>query len=142
MRLGRVRSLRGATSIGVAGWSSARIDDWEQVGAAAEARTVLFCLSFDDPVDADGLGGQNEQVARLIVALRDNSSSCQAILRAVAEKQGIVSERELDRLAVGSADEKLRVPAHLRGALCEIGLQCALAPSSLFEIKEEHVLEE
>ena len=79
------------------------------------------------------------QVACLIVALDEKASGRRAILRAVAGKQSMFSELELDRLAGVSADEKLRVPAHPRGALCEIWLQEALAPINLFEIKEEDV---
>ena len=80
------------------------------------------------------------QVARLIVALGEDDSGRRAILQAIAAKQGIVSEHELDRLAEYFADEMLRVLAHLRGALCEIGLQGTLAPINLFEIKEEDLL--
>ena len=86
-----------------------------------------------------GGGGleQHRQASKLSVTFGEDDSECRVVLRAIAEKQGITSEHELDRLADGSPDERLRVPAHLRGALGKLGLQGALAPLNLFEIKEE-----
>jgi hypothetical protein len=43
----------------------------------------------------------------------------------------------LDDPADGSSGQKLCVPAHLRGAVIEIGLQGALAPINLFEAREK-----
>ena len=40
----------------------------------------------------------------------------------------------MDDLADGSSGQKLCVPARLRSALIEIGLQGALAPINLFEV--------
>ena len=100
--------------------------DWSDIGK--RANLVSSCWAFNDPVDESGLGGQDMQVARLIVALGEDDSGRRAILRAIAENQGITFERELDRLADVSADERLLVPANSQGALCEIGLQGALAP--------------
>ena len=53
-----------------------------------------------------------------------------AKLKAVAERHGVFDKEALRKLASGEAsDEKLRrVPGHLRGAMCEIGLHCAIAP--------------
>ena len=98
------------TSLGVAGWSIAEVKNWSDIGR--RANSVSSCWAFSDPVDESGLGGQNVQVARLIVALSEDDPGRRAILRTIAEKQGITSEHELDRLADGSADERLRVPAH------------------------------
>ena len=90
------------TSLGVAEELVSEVDGWDDI--EADAARTSSCWSFSDPMDTNGLNGQNAQVAKLIVALRESGSGRRAILRAVAERQGIVSERELDNLADGSAD--------------------------------------
>ena len=60
----------------------------------------------------------------------------------IAERQGISADHDLDMLASGGApsDMLLRVPAHLRGPLQDIGLEGALASISLFEASEKEGL--
>ena len=95
------------------------------------------CWSFGVQNDS-GAVDQNTQVARLTVALGENDVGKMAILKAVAECHGVVDEKKLKRLASGesSPEERLRVPSHLRGALCEIGLHGAIAPINVMETVE------
>ena len=59
---------------------------------------------------------------------------------AYSERNGITSKSELDRLADGTAEVKLRVPAHLRAVMCEIGLHEALVPISVMTLFEDDVV--
>ena len=81
---------------------------------------------------------ENVQVAKLIVALGENEAGKMAILKAIAERHGVVDKEALRKLASGedSDEERLRVPGHLRGAMCEIGLHCAIAPINVMETPE------
>ena len=95
------------------------------------------CWSFADSNEGS-VESQNAQVAKLIVALGENDEGRMAILRAVAERQGIVGEKALQRLIGGKArpEERLKVPSHLRSALCEIGLHEALVPINVITTVE------
>jgi len=81
----------------------------------------------------------NVQVAKLIVALGENDKGRMAILKAVAERQGIVGETALQELISGRAkpEDRLRVPSHLRVAMCEIGLHEALLPINVITTVEK-----
>ena len=116
------------TSLRVSGWLVANVHDWHDVETGAF--DTSSCRSFSDPRDTEGVNGQNAQIAKLIVAVGDNDS-------AVAKRQGFASDQELDDLADGSSGQKLCVPAHLRSALIEIGLQGALVPINLFAVREK-----
>ena len=78
----------------------------------------------------------------MIVALGENDAGKMAILKAVAERRGVVDEEKLKRLASGDAsdDGRLRVSSHLRGVLCEIGLQCAIATVDIMETVETQAI--
>ena len=69
--------------VGVAGWSVANVCDW--TGIEAVTLPSSSCWSFSDPVDGEGLGSQNAQIARLIVALGENDSGRRTVLRLVAD---------------------------------------------------------
>ena len=58
-----------------------------------------------------------------------------AILKAIAESHGVVDDETLRKLASGEApdSDRLHVPGHLRVAMCEIGLHCAMAPINVME---------
>ena len=62
-----------------------------------------------------------------------------AILKAVAERQGIVGSEELEKLISGNArpEDRLKVPSHLRGAMCEIGLHQAIVPINVITTIEK-----
>jgi hypothetical protein len=81
----------------------------------------------------------NAQVARLIVALGENDKGRMAILKAVAERQGIEEETALQDLISGRAkpEDRLRVPGHLRVAMCKIGLHEALLPINVITTVEQ-----
>ena len=130
---GTSRDLIERSSLGVSGWSVAKVHDWHDIEAGTA--DTSSCWSFGDPRNEEEINGQSAQIAKLIVSLGGNDSGRRAIFRAVAERQGIVSDQELDNLADGSSGQKLCVPARLRSALIEIGLQGSLAPINLFEVR-------
>ena len=75
---------------------------------------------------------RNVQVAQIITTLGDlGGSGRQAVLRAVAERNGITDEDEIERLIDGKSEIKLRVPNQLRPALQSIGLGEMLAPINI-----------
>ena len=57
-----------------------------------------------------------------------------AIFRAVASKQGITDEDEVESMLNGASGRKLSQPAHIRQAMQEIGLGATLAPINMFDI--------
>ena len=69
----------------------------------------------------------NLEVAKLIETLGKCGSGRRAIVKAIAERQGIIDEDQLESLYAGSSDVKLKVPSHLRPVLREIGLGSVLA---------------
>ena len=75
------KALIGKTSLGLAGWSIAKDDNWSGIGR--QTAPTSSCWAFNDPADEDGLRGQNVQVARLIVALGVEAEH--AIFRALCE---------------------------------------------------------
>ncbi len=85
---------------------------------------------------------ENAQVAKLIVALGDSDSGKMAILKAIAERHGVVDDESLRKLASGEApdSDRLHVPGHLRVAMCEIGLHCAMAPINVMETLETQAI--
>ena len=100
------------------------------------------CYAFGKPDDASVSDGDNNvQIARLIVALGETGEGRRGILRAVAGKQGIVDDDEIEALIDGTAKHRLRVPQGLRGAMCEIGLEDTLMPVSLItSLEKEEIL--
>ncbi len=56
----------------------------------------------------------NRQVAALIGALGTTGEGRRAVIRAIAERQGITDEDELEKLFDGRASSKLRVPLEMR----------------------------
>ena len=99
------------------------------------------CWSFDASVEdgnAQKVMRHNEQVSKLVEALgASGGAGRRAILAAVAEKQGITEDEEVDAMMRGDSEVKLRVPASLRPALCSVGLEHMLAPINLFTIADE-----
>jgi hypothetical protein len=127
--------------LGVGGWAVAGVLDNDSIDKEAEKRSQI-----SDPVNPFGSAdsdydndAHNVQVVRLIAALGENDSGRRAVLRAIAERQGISTDHDIDMLANGEAPANmlLRVPAHLRGPLQDIGLELALAPLNLFEVREK-----
>ena len=110
------------SSLGIAGWadSKTRVLDDDEVG-----KVVLLpegsCWAFGDERSSGDASGGNDQVLRLIIALGRNGSGRRAIIKALADRQGIVDEDELEQLYSGRA--RLReVPRSMRNVLREVGL--------------------
>ena len=59
-----------------------------------------------------------------------------AVLKALAERQGITSDEQLDALDEGRSDVKLRVPISMRHALRESGLGGALAEVDILTVAD------
>ena len=78
----------------------------------------------------------NDQVAKIIACLGETNSGRRAVIKAVAERQGIVDPDELEQMYAGNSSSKLRVPQALRGTLQEIGLGDLLSPVNLVTVKE------
>lgn len=87
-----------------------------------------------DVCDDKDVEGQNIQIIKLIAALGNKDSGRRAILKAMALKQGMFSDEDVDALINGSSERRLQVPAYLREVLRDIGLGETLAPLNLFEI--------
>ena len=78
----------------------------------------------------------NETVAKLFGALGESGAGRRVIRRAVAARQGIVDEEDVEDLLHGRSDHKLQVPPGLREALRSVGLGHALAPVNILTVTE------
>ena len=143
------------SSLTVAGWATCDIASYEEIDKSRLSREAReeaedtakqnqedsvggSCWNFRGTFDGP-IADQNTQIAKLIVALGEGGEGRMAILKAVAERQGVVGEKALQRLVSGKArpDERLRVPGHLRSAMCEIGLHEALVPMNVITVLEK-----
>ena len=132
-------------ALGIAGWSDERtvVRDWadiEREKQLRESRENSSCWAFGSPDEQGDIAQQNLAVVRLISALGELGSGRRAVLKAIAEKQGITDKFDLDRLEDGTAEVKLQVPSHLRAVLCEIGLHTALAPINVMTLLEDEAV--
>ena len=99
---------------------------------------MLVVWKRSDEREADEASRRNEQVGKLIQALgASGSAGRRAILVAVAQKQGITAEEDIDALMNGESEVKLQVPASLRSTLSEVGLGRLLAPINVLTIAED-----
>ena len=143
----RTQQQIGRSSLTVAGWAAADVGENQGISRdrahreAQEESVGGGCWAFG-ALSIDGAAEQNDQVAKLIEALGENDAGKMAILKAVSERHGVVDKEKLRRLASDEASdgERLHIPGHLRGALCEIGLHCAIAPVNVKETVETQVL--
>ena len=123
-------------SLGIAGWSDPALVVLDNGLVDSERRMRERherSLGGRDVCDDEDVEGQNVQVIRLIAALGEKDSGRRAILKAMALKQGMFSDQDVDDLLNGSSERRLHVPAYLRDVLQDIGLGETLA-LSLFEI--------
>jgi hypothetical protein len=133
------------SSLGVKGWADCKVRDYDVIDAQRHLREerergkTSACWSFGDPGEASGVQAHNAQVAKLIVALGDESAGRRAIIQAVATKLGVTDPKTIERLANGTAhrEELLNVPAHLRSAMCDAGLHAAMAPVNIITALEK-----
>ena len=78
---------------------------------------------------------------RLITVLGSNGAGRRAILQAVAKRQGITGEDDLEELYSGESSVKLKAPRHIRQAMIDVGLESVLAPVHVLTFAEpEHIL--
>ena len=138
---------RLGSSLGVEGWADPRLvvldyDQIERDRISRETRTAHSCWSFGTYEETSSSGddgdveGHNDQVAKIIACLGETNSGRRAVIKAVAERQGIVDPEELEQMYAGNSSSKLRVPQALRGTLQEIGLGDLLSPVNLVTVKE------
>ena len=114
-----------------AGWGDAIVHDWGDIDAERkkveraqdeqQRKKMSSCWAFwtrsGGPVSK-----HNEQVAKLISDLGDNSAGRRVVLRAVAKPQGFDDEDAVEDMLHGRSGQKIDVPSSLRGAFNEIGL--------------------
>ena len=110
---------------GIAGWAdpSTIIRNYEDIDRERDERVATgscWAFSGDDDLQSD-VGKLNDQVLKIINVLGNHGAGRRAVLKAVASRQGIVSEDELDLLYSGKSKLKA-VPRSLRKALQDVGL--------------------
>ena len=140
------------SSLKVPGWSTAHVADWSMIDAERRAneeyanaqrmrRSTHSLYAFGDADTASGAGiaadDHNEQVARLINGLGESGAGRRAILRAIAIRQGIEDEDEIEDILHGRSERKLDAPPGLREALGSIGLGQTLVPINLMMTREK-----
>ena len=126
-----------SSSLGIVGWSDPALVVLDNGLVDSERRMrerQERSLGGRDVCDDEDVEGQNVQVIRLIAALGEKDSGRRAILKAMALKQSMFSDQDVDDLLNGSSERRLHIPAYPRDFLRDIGLGETLAPLSLFEI--------
>ena len=124
--------INARSSLIAAGWADANILDWDSIDSERraaeeyqrdrESRKTAACWAFGTPDTAhsgtdEQSSAHNGQVASLINALGERGAGRRAILRAVATRQGIDDEDDIEDLLHGGSERKLKVPPGLREAL-------------------------
>ena len=146
--------INDRSSLTLAGWAVAHLLHWDSIDSERpaaeeyqrdrESRKTAACWAFGAPDTA--LGGRetdeqarahNGQVASLINALGEIGAGRRAMLRAVATRQGIDDEDDVEDLLHGRSERKLQVPPGLREDLHGVGLGHALMPVNLFLTPEK-----
>ena len=84
----------------------------------------------------DAVADNNVQIARILSILGGSGEGRRAIIRAVAERQGITDEDIIEELYGGQSDVKLRVPLEMRTTMIEAGLANVIAPVNLVTVSE------
>ena len=74
------------------------------------------------------------QIIKLTAAFGEKDSGRRAILNAVAMKQGMISDQDVDDFFDVSSKRRIQVPGYLQNVLRDIGLGEVMAPLNLFEI--------
>ena len=132
-----------ATSLGVEGWSDDRmvVRDYDQIDAGRRTwedsnpgANPCWAFGASDDMFDDGAAKHNLQVLHMIEALGKHGSGKRAVVKALAARQGIVDEDQLELLYSGSPGVKLKVPSLLRQALEKVGLGNVLAPVNILTV--------
>ena len=111
------------SSLGIAGWSSPdlRLLNYGDIEAEKRdrerAQSTSGCCAIGNGIDGGVEGGlddgaiateeHNRQVIKLIDALGQTGAGKRAVVRAIAAKQGINDEDELEKLYAGKSGAKL-----------------------------------
>ena len=74
---------------------------------------------------------------KIIASLGESGAGRRAILRAVAARQGIESDEEIEGMLDGKTESKIDVPVGLRGAFHSIGLGHAMSPVNLITSRDK-----
>ena len=105
--------LRRRPSLGIAGWSDPALVvldngfvDSEMPMHERQERS----LGGRDVCDDEDVENQNMQIIKLIAALGEKDNCRRAILKAMAMKQGMFSDQDVDDLLKGSSERRLHVP--------------------------------
>ena len=98
---------------------------------AATAIGQCWAFGKHDGEALSDASSHNEQILKVIDTLGKHGSGRRAIVRAIAEKQGIVDEDQLQLLYSGSPGIKLKVPNALRQTLENAGFGDVLAPVNI-----------
>ena len=109
---------------------------WEDANVEASP-----CWAFGDGVGGDGIfddgaAKHNLQVLQMIEALGKHGSGRRAVVKALAARQGIVDEDQLELLYSGAPGVKLKVPYLLRQTLEKVGLGNVLAPVNILTVAD------
>ena len=139
------------SSLKVPGWAEGFVADLSAVDSERRAYDEYVdeqmglrthsCCAIGSPDTPSGAGtaaeDHNEQVAKPINALGESGAGRRAILRAIATRQGIDDEDEIEDIFRGMSERKLDAPPGLREALGCIGLCQVLAPVNLMMTREK-----
>ena len=122
-------------SLGIAGWSDPDlvVRDYADIERERLQRERQVWWSFDLPAAAENVEDHNVKVLQLISILGEKDAGRNAILQALAQKQGF-SQEDVEEIQSGASQKKLQVPAYMRGVLSDIGLAGALAPLNVMEV--------
>ena len=92
-----------------------------------------FSVGEADKADQEA-DRHNQQIVKMIDGLGKFGAGRRAILQAIAARQGIVGEDELEALYSGKSGTKIQVPKSMRQALIDIGLGDALAEVNILTV--------
>ena len=129
--------MQKSPSLGIAAWSDPALGERDSGPIDSERRMRKRqerALGGHDTVDDEDCEDQNVQIIRLIAALGSKDSGRRPILSAMAAKQRVSSEQEIDNLLSGMVERRFQLPAYSRNVLSDIGLGDAIAPLNLFEV--------
>ena len=127
-----------ASSLGVDGWADTTVRKYEDIDRDRDERELATgcCWSFGDgDAPSESVDAHNDQVMRMIDTLGKFGAGRRAVLKALAERAGVVDEDELERLYAGKSRLK-DVPRSMRSALVGIGLGDVLPPINVLTVRE------
>ena len=145
------------SSLKFPGWASTHVVDWSVIDSERRAydlyveeqsvRRTNSCYAFGSADTASGAGvaaeERNEQVALIINTLGESSAGRRAVLRAIAQHQGIDDDDDDDEIEDrlhGRSERKLGAPPGLREALGSIGLGQILAPINIMVTRDKDAI--